>query len=158
MFFRSFRSWMAILAGVAWVAAAPALAGDLQLLMFEREGCIYCQRWNEQVGPAYPNTPEGVAAPLRRIDVKQALPAGISLTGRHPVLTPTFVLTDDGTEVGRLEGYAGDEFFWFLLDGLLEKTGWTPTGDPAQSELGKDAPSGATATSTVPSTNEEITP
>lgn len=158
MFFRSFRSRAAAVALAACVVTAPALAGDLQLLMFERDGCIYCQRWNEQVGPAYPNTPEGAAAPLLRIDIKQALPEGITLTAGRPFLTPTFVLTDDGTEVGRLEGYPGDEFFWFLLDGLLEKTGWTPTDDPAQSDTRKDAPSGAAETSRDLPTSEEKAP
>lgn len=155
MFFRSFRLRIAPLAVAACALATPALAGTLQLLMFERDGCIYCQRWHEQVGPAYPRTPEGAAAPLLRTNIKDALPDGTTLTGRFPILTPTFVLTEDGTEVGRLEGYPGDEFFWVLLDELLKKTGWTPAGDPAQAAPGTDTPAGAAATPTGPSTSEE---
>jgi hypothetical protein len=30
------------------------------------------------------------------------------------------VLVDEGRELGRIEGYAGEEFFWFLLAKLLE--------------------------------------
>ena len=39
----------------------------------------------------------------------------------RPVFTPTFVLVEDGKELGRIEGYAGDEFFWFLLGRLLDE-------------------------------------
>lgn len=123
--------------GLAWGAAAlvlsggAAMAGDLRLLMFEREGCGYCKLWNEQIGPAYPRTTEGAAAPLQRIDIKAPLPAGTVLTGRPPAFTPTFVLTDDGTEVARIEGYAGDEFFWVLLDRMLAQAGWSPESPAA---------------------------
>jgi hypothetical protein len=37
------------------------------------------------------------------------------------VFTPTFVIIDAGKELGRIEGYAGDEFFWFLLNRLLNE-------------------------------------
>lgn len=119
------RLGLPVLAVVAAVAPA-AMAADLRLVMFEREGCIYCRQWHEQIGPAYPRTPEGAAAPLLRLDIHDPLPAGMALTGGPPVITPTFVLTDGGAEVGRLTGYAGDEFFWVLLDGMLAQTGWTP--------------------------------
>lgn len=32
--------------------------------------------------------------------------------------TPTFVLIDGGREVGRIEGYPGEAFFWGLLEKL----------------------------------------
>src|SRR5690606_19383797 len=113
---------------------------------------------NDEVGPAYPRTPEGAAAPLLRIDIKQELPEGITLTGVRPILTPTFVLTDDGTEVGRLEGYPGDEFFWVLLDGLLEKTGWTPADVPAHSDTDKTVSPATAAKPTDLPTSEETSP
>lgn len=105
--------------------AARAAGPHLELLMIEREGCSYCRRWHEEIGPAYAKTGEGQAAPLRRHDIHAPLPEGVTLTGRPPVFTPTFVLLRDGTEAGRIEGYAGDEFFWVLLAGLLEDAGWT---------------------------------
>lgn len=115
------------------LSAGAVLAGQLELLMFEREGCSYCKRWNEEIGPAYPRTPEGAAAPLRRLDIKAPLPEGITLTGRPPAFTPTFVLIEDGREVARIEGYAGDEFFWVLLDRMLAEAGWSPGSAPAAS-------------------------
>lgn len=109
--------------------AAGEQAGQMRLLMFERDGCIYCARWHDEIGPAYPKTVEGAAAPLQRIDIKDPLPEGVTLTARHPVFTPTFVLLKDETEAGRIEGYASNEFFWGLLNGLLKRAGWTPN-DP----------------------------
>lgn len=105
--------------------AAGAYAGQFQLLMFERDGCSYCRQWNEEIGPAYPKTAEGQAAPLQRLDIKAPLPPDVTLTGRPPAFTPTFVLLSEGTEVGRIEGYAGDEFFWVLLDRLFRDAGWS---------------------------------
>lgn len=115
-------SWVAALLGAA-LTAGSLWAGDLELLMFERDGCTYCLRWHEEIGPAYPRTSEGISAPLRRIDIAAPLPEGVTLTDRHPVFTPTFVLLADGTEAGRIEGYPGDEFFWVLLNGLLSRSG-----------------------------------
>ena len=34
--------------------------------------------------------------------------------------TPTFILVNDGAELGRIEGYLGEDFFWALLGMLLK--------------------------------------
>ncbi|MGL4199467.1 MAG: hypothetical protein ACRCSX_17075 [Allorhizobium sp.] len=88
--------------------------------MFEQAGCVYCARWDREIAPAYPKTIEGKAAPLRRLNLHDVLPADVQLD--RPVgFTPTFVLLVDGREVGRIEGYPGDEFFWGLLSELTRK-------------------------------------
>lgn len=102
----------------------PLEAQQLELLMFEEEGCIYCARWNAEAGDAYAKTPEGRAAPLRRIDIDDPLPDEISLDG-DVVFTPTFVLALDGAEISRLEGYASEDFFWSLLQQMLIDAGET---------------------------------
>lgn len=89
-----------------------------ELIMVEQEGCHWCKRWNEEIAHIYPKTDEGARAPLRRVDLRD-LPADIAFASR-PVLTPTFVLVDNGAELARMEGYAGDEFFWFLLSKMLD--------------------------------------
>ncbi len=106
---------------LALIAALPARA-EVSLLMFERPGCIYCARWNEEVSPEYPKTAEGKAAPLRRLQIDAPLPEGLTLD-RPPVFTPTFVLVDDGAEIGRIEGYMAEDFFWPLLDRLIAQAG-----------------------------------
>ncbi|SMH42385.1 hypothetical protein SAMN05661107_1336 [Maritimibacter sp. HL-12] len=109
----------ALIFGLSTVAG-PAAAGELRLLMFEQAGCIYCTRWNREIGVAYPNTEQGMLAPLTRFDLRDALPDDISIT-RRAHITPTFVLLSDGTEVGRIEGHPGGDFFWFLLDELIAR-------------------------------------
>lgn len=103
-----------------WVAfAAPAMA-DLRLLMFEQQGCPYCRKWHNQLGDIYPKTTEGAVAPLRSVNLRKPVPDDITLTGGKPQFTPTFVLVRDGVELGRITGYPGEDFFWGLLDKLLE--------------------------------------
>lgn len=108
------------------LAAAPALA--VELIMVERDGCSYCIAWKEKVGPAYPNTAMGQFAPLRMIDISDAPPDGVEFASRV-VFTPTFVLVEDGRELGRIEGHPGEDFFWGLLHRLLtDKTEYDGPG------------------------------
>jgi hypothetical protein len=98
--------------------ALPGLAYAAELLMIERHGCHWCERWNAEIGPIYPTTTEGARAPLRRVQIRE-LPDDVTFAS-PPIFTPTFVLVDEGRELGRIEGYAGDEFFWFVLTNLLD--------------------------------------
>ena len=110
---------------VAMAHAAPLWAQSLTLYMVEQPGCIYCARWNDEVGDAYHLTAEGRAAPLRRIDLHDPLPAGVTFA-RKAVFTPTFVLVQGGQELERIEGYPGEDFFWGLLGVMLKNAGVTP--------------------------------
>jgi hypothetical protein len=114
---------MKLLAGVLAVgmglcAPSSLAAAELRLLMFEQPGCQYCAQWTEEIAPQYPLTDEGRAAPVERVQLRAPLAEGITLTA-PPVFTPTFVLLRDGTEVGRIEGYPGEHFFWPLLGQLI---------------------------------------
>ena len=94
-------------------------SAEVYLLMAEEQGCIWCVRWNEEVAPIYPKTAEGRTAPLKRYDLFTEEPgATLKSSGRF---TPTFILVRDGQEVGRIEGYPGEEFFWGLLGLLFER-------------------------------------
>lgn len=108
----------------AIVLATPALA-QLKLLMFQQEGCPWCARWNADVAPGYLKSSEGQEAPLERLDIHDPLPPGLTIA-RMPQFTPTFVLVQDGKEVGRIEGYPGADFFWGLLDQMLAKVAPPP--------------------------------
>lgn len=115
---QSFRSLLASgLAGLALLALiVPARAAEL--VMFTRDGCPWCARFEREVGPIYPRTEEGRQAPLRRITLE---PGGALLAGvkERVFAAPTFVLFDEGREVGRITGYAGDDAFWGLLGKML---------------------------------------
>ena len=100
------------------IFAAPAAHGA-ELVMVEEKWCEWCERWNDEIGVVYDKTAEGARAPLRRVDI-HALPQDLTFDTR-PRFTPTFVLFDAGREVGRIEGYPGEDFFWGLLGRLLEK-------------------------------------
>lgn len=95
----------------------PVIAADL--VMVEQEGCHWCAQWNAEIAHIYPKTDEGMRAPLRRVDLRD-LPDDIEFTS-PPVFTPTFVLVEGDRELARIEGYAGDEFFWFVLRKLLDE-------------------------------------
>lgn len=115
---------LALAAGL--LLALPATAGDLSLVMVERAGCAWCARWNAEIAPIWPKTDEGRAAPLRRVDLNAPAPEDLTLNGRV-VFTPTFILTDDGQEVARLEGYPGEDFFWPLISDMITQVKSAPT-------------------------------
>jgi thioredoxin-related protein len=95
-------------------------AHGAQLIMFEDNGCGWCRQWHKEVGPGYPKTAQGRHAPLVRHQVSDATPAKVSL--QRPITsTPTFVLVEQGMEIGRMTGYPGADFFYGLLDELLDR-------------------------------------
>ena len=88
--------------------------------MFRRDGCSWCAKWDREIGPIYPKTELGRRAPLRMVDLDRG--ANAAVRTRSPIhYTPTFVLEEKGEELGRIEGYPGDAFFWGLLERLLEQ-------------------------------------
>jgi thioredoxin-related protein len=103
---------------------APAAAKAAELVMFERDGCVWCARWDRDVAPVYDKTSEAKLLPLRRINIDHARVDGVTL--ESPVrFTPTFVVSDKGREIGRITGYINDDAFWGLLGVLAAKI--TPT-------------------------------
>lgn len=109
-----------IATAAALMLLAPVARAEMALVMVEEPGCMWCARWNDEIAPIYPKTPEGQAAPLQRIDIRDRPPEGMTFArGLH--FTPTFVLMVDGEESGRIEGYPGEDFFWGLLAKLIER-------------------------------------
>lgn len=110
-----------LLLSLALLLAAALPSGKaeaLELILFDKEGCVWCARWERDIGRAYPSSREGHAAPLRRVDIREQHRAGVDL--EEPVIyTPTFVLTDHGEEIGRITGYRGEDVFWASLGALL---------------------------------------
>ncbi|MBT8456491.1 MAG: hypothetical protein HKO95_08645 [Rhodobacteraceae bacterium] len=107
----------ALTALALWCAASLPVAA-LELIMVEEHGCIWCARWNAEIAPIYPKTEEGERAPLRRVDRFEPVPDDLTFA-RRVIFTPTFVLMRDGQEVGRIEGYPGEDFFWDLLERMI---------------------------------------
>lgn len=109
---------LAVIATITALFAAPLHAAEL--IMVEAPGCHYCIEWKKTIGPIYPKTDAGKYAPLTTVD--KSAPAPFEDGYLTPIIfTPTFVLVEDGAEVGRLLGYPGEDFFWALLEQMLEK-------------------------------------
>jgi hypothetical protein len=118
-----FRAFSALCVVVMLAGAADAA----ELVMYRRDGCPWCAKWDREIGPIYPKTDFSKRAPLRLINLDHDRDLPI----KHGAIryTPTFVLVEDSKEVGRIEGYPGDEFFWPRLSNLLEAL--PHTGAPA---------------------------
>jgi len=86
--------------------------------MYRQPGCHYCLTWDRVVGPVYPKSDLGKQVPIRMVDLKQLDQPRVELA-RLVIYTPTFVLIDDSREVGRIEGYPGEDFFWARLEKLV---------------------------------------
>jgi hypothetical protein len=117
-----FRRISALTAAVTLCIVAPAARAETFLIMAEETGCMWCAMWDRQIAPIYPKTPEGRAAPWKKINIHGELPDDVVLTGRI-TYTPTFILVDEGREVSRIEGYPGEDFFWGLLGKMLKEAG-----------------------------------
>jgi hypothetical protein len=130
---------MRIVLALVLLLLAPAVH-SAELVMFEQKGCVWCQRFDRDIAPAYDKTTEGKRAPLRRLDIAQPIPSEFAFIARER-FTPVFVLIDGGREIGRIRGYPGDTFFWGLLSSLIERLDRGESAPPAPAEA---PPPGAT--------------
>ena len=102
------------------LAVGQAQQARGELVMFERQGCLWCAQWDREIAPIYPKTGEAKLFPLRRVDLDKDKPTSLQLA--QPIhFTPTFVLAVCGREAGRITGYPGDDHFWGLLDAEIKR-------------------------------------
>jgi hypothetical protein len=118
---RAFVMALALLS--MWLPAGSARAAEL--VMFETAGCPSCEAWDREVGVVYGRTEAGRRAPLRRVVLDGPRPADLGHIDGI-VYTPTFVLLDEGHEIGRILGYPGDNHFWGLLGMILDNLSAAP--------------------------------
>lgn len=123
MTFRRFfqRRWLTF-AGMMLALSISSLhiVEAAELVMFQSKGCIWCEAWDAEIGVIYNKTSEGKIVPLRRVDMDGDRPADlVKLEGL--IYTPTFVVMNEGQEVGRIVGYPGEDFFWQFLNIIIKK-------------------------------------
>jgi hypothetical protein len=126
------RPWPLLFVGLWVLVVLPPSAESAELVMFEAPFCEWCEVWDDEVGMIYHMTSEGRLAPLRRVPIHEPRPADLT-----PIASvrysPTFVLLNEGHEVGRIVGYPGEDHFWgllqVLLDDLPQSSGPEPLGD-----------------------------
>jgi hypothetical protein len=105
-----------VLTAIAAAILAPSPLCAAELIVVERTNCPVCIRWNREIAEIYPKTPEGMRAPLHRIDIADTSLLGLAA----PVdFTPTFLLVNEGHEIGRITGYQNDDMFWGLFNHLV---------------------------------------
>jgi hypothetical protein len=113
------RSLFLALSTLLAALLVPVAASALELVLYDKAGCVWCARFERDIGRRYSSIDVSRVAPLRRVDIHDQRRSGVDL--EEPVIyTPTFVLTDDdGAEIGRITGYQGEEQFWANLDDLM---------------------------------------
>lgn len=137
--------WTALAVGllalvcVGFQVITARTASAAELVMFQEHGCYWCERWDTEIGVVYARTDEGQRAPLRRVDIHDTRPADLKSVERLN-FTPTFVLMDQGVEVGRITGYPGEDFFWPLLSRIMEKLPDQPPAGPSPAKPNVMAP------------------
>jgi thioredoxin-related protein len=104
-------------AGIDPDAPVPHL-GNMQLVVMEADGCIYCNIFRRDVLPSYEASERGKDLPVRFIDVNDVETARIELQSPIDIL-PTFVVIKDNREIGRIPGYVGPEDFFHSINYLL---------------------------------------
>jgi len=115
--FADIRRSITVLAVATLCMAGPAAAAEL--VLFQAEGCPFCEAWDREIGSIYHLTDEARRLPLRRVDITARRPA--DLAGIKDIrYTPTFVATVEGREIGRIVGYHSQDQFWGLLGEIIE--------------------------------------
>ncbi len=100
------------------VETGPLPAGDeIELVVFEVDGCTYCRLFRRDVLPAYAMSPRSGEVPIRFVDINDGT-GGIRLTSQIDVV-PTAVLVRNNRETGRITGYSGPDSFFQLMRYLL---------------------------------------
>lgn len=121
---------LSLVAAAIMLALSAYAAAAMELVMYRRAGCPWCAAWDRDIGPIYPKTDIGRRLPLRAVDLDRDRDPAAGL--RSPVrFTPTFVVLDGGREIGRIEGYPGQDFFWGLLENLVPRENAVPAAGVA---------------------------
>ena len=105
--------------GLSCYGQQEALASNLRLVMFTSKDCPVCQAWEREIGSIYKKSQYQVTLPLTRLNFSTPRPDWLSI--KEPISgTPTFVIIENGYEVGRILGFTDPEMFWWQLSSFTE--------------------------------------
>jgi thioredoxin-related protein len=107
---------LAVLALLPGEAVAPPPRREI--VVIEQSGCLYCRLFRRDLAPAYLASPRAREVPLRFLDLDAVAASRLELS-RAVDVVPTIILLADGSEVGRIPGYASRETFFHALNYLL---------------------------------------
>ena len=116
---KCFALTVLLVTGLSNYCQNEALANNVQLVMFTSKDCPACQSWEKKIGVVYKKSQYQIALPLERVIVSHPLPDWISI--QQPIRgTPTFIIIENGQEVGRITGFNDPEMFWWQLSSFVE--------------------------------------
>jgi thioredoxin-related protein len=96
----------------------PASDGNLELVVVEADGCIYCELFRRDVLPSYETSEHGKELPVRFVDINDIDADHLDFKTDVEIV-PTFVVVKSQHELGRISGYVGPEDFFHSIDYLL---------------------------------------
>ena len=93
-------------------------ANNLELVVIEADGCIFCEIFRSDVLPSYETSEQGKQMPARFVDINDMEATHIEFKGAVDIV-PTFIVVKNRREVGRISGYVGPENFFHSINYLL---------------------------------------
>ena len=91
-----------------------------KLLYFYSDTCAYCKAWENEIANIYLKTEFEDQFKLSFIDFSSNADFEKYGISKIVKVTPTFIFVEDKTEVGRIEGYNGQELFWWQVDEIIK--------------------------------------
>ena len=90
-----------------------------KLLYFYSNTCAYCKAWENEIANIYLKTEFEDEFKLSFIDFFSNVDLEKYGISKMVKVTPTFIFVKDKIEVGRIEGYNGQELFWWQVDDVI---------------------------------------
>ena len=90
-----------------------------KLLYFYSDTCAYCKAWENEIANIYLKTEFEDEFKLSFINFFSNVELEEYGISKIVKVTPTFIFIKDKTEVGRIEGYNGQELFWWQVDDVI---------------------------------------
>lgn len=101
-------------------------ANAAELLMFSSKTCGYCVAFLKEVWPEYVKSSKQNILPLKLVDFDGSIPYWFTnaldsnkIDGIRA--TPTFIIFNNGEEIGRMEGYPGKDNFLTNINTYIEQ-------------------------------------
>lgn len=92
-----------------------------ELIVFEVDGCTYCQDFRLQILPLYTSSPLGREAPMRFVNVSRSDETKMGINAAITI-APTVVLMREGREVDRIVGYTGPLNFMKMVNYMMGRS------------------------------------
>ena len=115
-----------LIAGLLLIILTATPVQSAELLMFSSKTCGYCIAFLKEVWPEYVKSPKQNILPLKLVDFDGSIPYWFTnALDRNKIdgirATPTFVIFNNGEEIGRMEGYPGKDNFLTNINRYIEQ-------------------------------------